>query len=224
MLSRSTLLFLKNLKVNNNKAWMDTHRVAYLSAKDDFESFTEALLHEMAKIDASLGSLTVKDCTFRINRDIRFSQNKDPYKTNMACYMAKGGKKSVYAGYYCHVEPGSSFIAGGIWMPEPNALKKIRQEIDYNFSELNKILSGKSFTANFGALQKTEGMVLSRPPKGYEADNPAIEYIKLKSFIASLPLEDAMLTEKGLVKHLSKLFSQLKPLIDFLNIAVDGDE
>jgi len=224
MLQTATINFLKKLKANNHKEWMDANRETYLNAKTDFEAFTAALLQAVAKNDPSIAHLQPKDCTFRINRDVRFSKNKDPYKTNMACYITRGGKKGSFAGYYCHVEPGKSFMAGGIWMPEPDILKKLRQEIDYNFNDFKKIVNSKKFAATFGDLERSEGVVLSRPPKGYEADNPAIEYLKMKSFIATVPLEDAMLTDKGLVKHLTGLFTNLKPFIDFLNMGVEGGE
>jgi len=224
MLQTATINFLKKLKANNHKDWMDANRDAYLDAKADFETFTAALLQAVAKNDPSIAHLQPKDCTFRINRDVRFSKNKDPYKTNMACYITKGGKKASFAGYYCHVEPGKSFMAGGIWMPEAAVLKKLRQEIDYNFDDFKKIVKAKKFAAFFGDLERGDGVALSRPPKGYEVDNPAIEYLKLKSFIFSTPLEDKMLTDKGLVKHLAGLFSTLKPFIDFLNMGVEGGE
>lgn len=224
MLQTATINFLKKLKANNHKDWMDANRDAYLDAKADFETFTAALLQAVAKNDPSIAHLQPKDCTFRINRDVRFSKNKDPYKTNMACYITKGGKKASFAGYYCHVEPGKSFMAGGIWMPEAAVLKKLRQEIDYNFDDFKKIVKAKKFAASYGDLERGDGVALSRPPKGYEVDNPAIEYLKLKSFIFSTPLEDKMLTDKGLVKHLAGLFSTLKPFIDFLNMGVEGGE
>jgi uncharacterized protein (TIGR02453 family) len=223
MLQPATITFLKKLKANNAKEWMDANRDAYLDAKADFETFTAALLQAVAKNDPSIAHLQPKDCTFRINRDVRFSKNKDPYKTNMACYITRGGKKSSFAGYYCHVEPGKAFMAGGIWMPEPIVLKKLRQEIDYNFADFQKIVKGKKFVSTFGDLERTEGVMLSRPPKGYEVDNPAIEYLKMKSFIATVPLDDNILTDKGLVKHLAGLFAQLKPFIDFLNMGVESE-
>ncbi|HSK12467.1 MAG TPA: DUF2461 domain-containing protein, partial [Phnomibacter sp.] len=117
MLQTTTLTFLKKLKANNNKEWMDANRDKYLGAKADLEQFTATMLAALAKLDADLAPLQVKDCVFRINRDIRFSQNKAPYKTNMSWYIARGGKKSPFAGYYCHIEPGKAFFAGGIWMP-----------------------------------------------------------------------------------------------------------
>jgi uncharacterized protein (TIGR02453 family) len=221
MLEKTTISFLKKLKANNEKVWMDSNRNEYLDAKTDFENFTGNLLNAVAKTDTSIAHLQAKDCTFRINRDVRFSKNKAPYKTNMACYVTKGGKKGNFAGYYCHIEPGQSFIAGGIWMPEPNLLRKIRQEIDYNFNDFKKIINAKKFKESFPDLDRSEGMVLSRPPKGYDENNPAIEYLKMKSFIATVKLDDKLLTDKNMIKHVSSLFAILKPFIDFLNMSVE---
>lgn len=202
---------------------MDANRKVYLAAKADFENFAENILHQMVEIDPDLTGLTAKDCTFRINRDIRFSANKAPYKTNMALYMSKGGKKTMNAGYYCHIEPGASFLAGGMWMPMAPELKKVRQEIDYNWKEFKNLLGKKSFTTQFGDLDRSDGNVLTRPPKGYEAENPAIEYLKLKSFIASNPLPDDVLSSKNMAKEIVKSFKVLQPFIHFLNRSLDTE-
>ncbi len=221
MLHTNTIKFLKQLKKNNDKAWMDANRSSYLDAKADFENFTGGVLKLMAEKDPKLATLTVKDCVFRINRDVRFSANKAPYKTNMAMYFSTGGKKSNYAGYYCHIEPGSSFIAGGVWMPMAPELKKIRQEIDYNWQEFEGLITEKKFKAAFGDLQRAEGTVLSRPPKGYDETNPAIEYLKLKTFIASVPIDEKLLSDEGLTAFIVKHFEQMKSFIHFLNRGLD---
>jgi uncharacterized protein (TIGR02453 family) len=224
MFQKSTVSFLKMLKANNTKEWMDANRANYLSAKSNVEAFTTDLLKVLADTDTSLAPLQAKDCTFRINRDIRFSQNKAPYKTNMSCYIARGGKKSPFAGYYCHIEPGQSFFASGVWMPMPDVLKKVRQEIDYSFGDFKKILQGKKFRETFGDLDRSEGFALSRPPKGYEADNPAIEYLKLKSFIVSTPLDEKQLTAPGFVDYIAGLCKTARPFVDFLNTAIGEEE
>ena len=221
MIQPATLSFLKALKKNNNRDWFEANRSKYEGAKFDFEKFVEAVLAKLRLSDPSVSDLKAKDCMFRINRDVRFSKNKAPYKTNMAMYISKGGKKSNYAGYYLHCEPGSSFIAGGIWMPMPGDLKKIRQEIDYSFDELKKITGNKKFKQAFGDLEKTAETSLTRPPKGYETDNTAIEYIKLKSFIATTPVADEVFTSKDLVKKVVSQFEILQPLVEFLNRAVE---
>lgn len=224
MLHKNTLLFLKGLKANNHKDWMDANRQDYLAAKEDFEKFTAAMLLVLGKDNPDIAVLKAKDCTFRINRDIRFSQNKAPYKSNMGWYIARGGKKSPFAGFYCHIEPGQSFFAGGIWMPMPDVLKQVRQEIDYNYPDFRKIITQKKFKETFGDLDRSEGFALSRPPKGYEADNPAVDYLKLKSFIVSTPLDEKQLTAPGFVEYVAGLCTTARPFIDFLNMAVENPE
>ena len=222
MLQQTTINFLQNLKLNNHKDWFDANRKVYESAKADYLQFVSEVLKGLAKNDETLALLQPKDCTFRINRDVRFSKNKAPYKTNMGAGFSKGGKKMQLAGYYFHCEPGASFIAGGIWMPMAPELKKIRQEIDYCFNEFNKLVTNKKFIAQFGALEHGEDVVLKRAPKGYEEDNPAINYLKLKSFIASTSISDADLTSKNLVKIVIDACAGLQPLIHFINRGIEG--
>jgi uncharacterized protein (TIGR02453 family) len=216
MLQASTLQFLKNLKKNNNKPWFDTHRKEYENAKADFSQLVTNIIAGISKFDSSLASLVAKDCTFRINRDVRFSKDKSPYKPNMGASFNAGGKKLQSAGYYFHVEPGKNFIGGGLYMPMPPILAKIRQEIDYGFAEWKKIVEQKAFKNNF--TKGVDGIdYLVRPPKGYDETNPAIHYLKMKNFIASKPLADKDLTDKTLVKTVTKTFEVMKPFIDFLN-------
>lgn len=218
MLQPTTIKFIKDLKKNNNKPWFDDNRKKYEAAKTDFISFVENLIAAISKFDPAVATLKPKDCIFRINRDVRFSKDKSPYKTNMGTYINPGGKKVNTPGYYFHCEPGQNFAAGGLYVPEPPVLAKVRQEIDYNFDEWKKIINHKSFKKYFPKIDGVE--VLSRPPKGYSVDNPAIEFLKMKSFIASTPLTDAQLTDKGLIKHVSKVFEAMKPMISFLNHAM----
>src|SRR5450631_3458500 len=119
MLQRKTVNFLKDLKKNNNRPWFDKHRPAYENAKLDFGDFIQSIIHKHSKKDPTIGSLKAKECMFRINRDIRFSKDKTPYKSNMGASINRGGKKSMFAGYYFHLEPdGKSYVGGGLWMPE----------------------------------------------------------------------------------------------------------
>jgi len=221
MLQQSTVQFLRNLKKNNKKEWFDANRTKYESSKKDVEDLSVEIIKRLSHTDDSIAHLQPKDCMFRINRDVRFSKDKSPYKTNMGVYFSKGGKKGINAGYYFHLEPGSSFVAGGLWMPMPPELKKVRQEIDYNWDEFSKITGSKKFKSVFGDLDMNNESALSRPPKGYEADNPAISYLKLKSFIATTKIKDADLTSKDLVKKVTVHFESLKSLIDFLNRAIE---
>jgi len=221
MLQNSTLKFLKDLKKSNTKEWFDANRKMYEVAKQDFETLIQSVITQHGKKDEEIISLKPRDCMFRINRDIRFSKDKSPYKTNFGAFINKGGKKSIYAGYYFHCEPGENFVGGGLWMPMPDALKKVRQEIDYCFDEFSKIVNNKKFKSVYGDLYKGEEMLLSRPPKGYNDDNPAIEFIKLKSFIAMRKLEDKDMTDKNLLKKITDSFDALQPMIKFLNRALE---
>ena len=178
----------------------------------------QSVIDTHGKKDQGIKNLSAKDCFFRINRDIRFSKDKTPYKTNLGASINKAGRKAwEHAGYYFHFEPGRSFAGGGIWMPEPPQLKKIRQEIDYNFKDLKKILQSKKFKSVYGDLNKTDEYILTRVPKGYDADNPAAEYLRLKSFVAMVEITDKDLVSKDLVKKTAEAFKALQPLIDFIN-------
>jgi len=223
MLQPSTLKFLKDLKKNNNKPWFDANRKRYEEAKTDFANFIQQVIDLYGKKDKSIASLKAKDCMFRINRDVRFSKDKSPYKTNFGASINKGGKKAMNtAGYYFHLEPGQLFVGGGLYQPMPPELSKVRQEVDYCFDEFKKIASSKKFKSVYKDLDKSKEFTLSRVPKGYEADNPAADYLKLKSFIAFRLLRDKDAASKTLLKITVDSFEALSPLINFLNRATEG--
>lgn len=218
MLQKSTLDFLNKLAKNNHKEWFNKHRLLYEAAKKDMQQFTNDLIKEVAFFDNGISTLLAKDCIFRINRDVRFSKNKEPYKNNMGAYLAPGGKKSVFAGYYVHIEPsGESFLAGGIYAPEPATLNKIRQEIDYNSEEFKKIISSKSFIKTFGELA---GERVKTAPKGYDKKHPEIHLLKYKSYIVSHKIDKETITDKNFVKYCGKVFKEMYPFNNFLNRAV----
>ena len=221
MIEQATLQFLKDLKKNNNKDWFDKHRTRFESARNNFEQFTAEVIKRLGKTDESIAHLQARQSTFRQNRDVRFSKDKSPYKVNMGMYLSKGGRKGIQAGYYFHLEPGKSMVAGGLWMPMAPELKKVRQEIDYNFEEFDNIVNSKKFLSSFQNLDRSAEFTLLRPPKGYEADNPAVEYLKLKSIIASKSITDAELASTQLAKNITGYFETIKPLVDFLNRAVE---
>jgi uncharacterized protein (TIGR02453 family) len=223
MLQTSTLQFLKQLAKNNNKEWFDANRKKYEAAKEDFTASLQTILSGFSTIDTTLVSLAPKDCLFRINRDIRFSKDKSPYKTNFGAYINAGGKKSNTGGYYLHLQPGNSFVGGGIYQPDADMLKKVRQEIDYNFDEFKSIINNKKFkTVYTKGISSDSEWSLTRPPKGYDENNPAIEFIKLKSVVATAPLSDEQLTDKKFEASVIKAFEALYPLIVFLNKAIQG--
>lgn len=218
MIQKSTLDFLKALKKNNNKIWFDQNREKYNTTKNNFDEFVALLLEQMILFDEDLKELSSKNCTFRINRDIRFSKDKTPYKINLSASFNKGGKKSINAGYYFHLQPGgNSFVGGGLWMPEAIELKKLRQEIDYCFPEFKKIINASSFKKHYSELEKDEKQMLVNFPKGYEKENPAADFLRMKSFIATKNLSDEEVTSVNLVKETTQAFKALMPLIKFIN-------
>lgn len=214
MLQASTLKFLEQLGKNNNKAWFDKHRDEYQAAKEDFEHYIDKLLEKLAPLEPEFANIKAKDCVFRIFRDVRFSKDKTPYKAHFGAFMSKGGRKYAGAGYYLHIEPGKSFAGGGLWMPEGPTLKSVRQEIDYNFEEFKKIISAKDFKKHF---KKIEGESLKTLPQGYSADNPAIEYLKMKSYTAGTSIADKEITAKGFASKCESIFTAMRPLVDFLD-------
>ena len=215
----TALTFLRKLKKNNNKAWFDENRSLYETAKKEIEELVEAIISSFGKTEPAIAHLTPKDCLFRINRDVRFSKDKSPYKTNFGISITSGGKKSPLAGYYLHIEPDEGFVGGGLWMPPAPVLAAVRQEIDYNLYEFKGLLKAAGFKKKYGTLYKGEDASLKRVPKGYEADNPAAEFLKLKSFLAMRKLDDKELQSPQLVKQVDEAFKALKPVIDFLNNA-----
>ncbi len=221
MIQESTIKFLKGLKRNNNREWFEKNRSVYESAKADFEKFIQSVIDTHSKNDPDLKDLIAKKCIFRINRDIRFSKDKSPYKTNFGASMDKGGKKSGYAGYYFQLEPGNSFIGGGLWQPPPENLKKVRQEIDYCLDEFESIITSKKFKSTFGELYSGEDVKLSRVPQGFDKDNPAGEYLKFKSWLAIAQISNAELGSKQLLKKTVEIFRTMQPLIQFLNRGVE---
>lgn len=217
-MTESTLRFLRDLKRNNNREWFHGHQERYQAARTEVIELVSAVHELLVKEDADLSVVDPSRSLFRINRDIRFSANKLPYKTNFGAFLSAGGKTGPHAGYYLHFEPGASMLAGGCWMPEADVLGRIRQEIDYNLEEFNSILKTPAFRKYFGELNR-EGE-LSRPPRGYTADNPALKWLRLKSFTVSSMLDDAEVVSTRSAAQMVKKFSAMAPMIRFLNRAV----
>ena len=223
MISETSTKFLRQLAKNNNKVWFDAHRSEYLAAKDDFEKFVLKIIEGLTGIDSDIKDLEVKDCVYRLNRDIRFSKDKTPYKTNMGASFKRGGKKSVFSGYYFQIEPGGkSFTGGGLWMPMSPDLKKIRQEIDYCFEEFKNILSAKKFKAQYKMLESSSDVKLTNLPRGYQQGNEAAEFLKLKSFLGIKSIPDKAVSLSTLTADTLKSFEALTPLIKFLNKALES--
>lgn len=200
---------------------MDANKKWYLDTKERFLEDVAVLLKEMTELEPELSAFKPKDCVFRQNRDVRFSATKDPYKTNFGAYFSPGGKKSPGPGYYLQIQPGNSFLAGGIWMPESDTLKKIRKEIDYSGIELQQIVNDAEFKKLFAQI---EGERLKTSPRDFEADHPFIEYLKLKSFTVSHPISDKAVESGAFITFALDGFQRMKPFNDFLRQAVDEVE
>ncbi|MFV8347325.1 DUF2461 domain-containing protein [Flavobacterium sp. ZB4P13] len=223
MLSKDTLQFLDDLKANNSRDWFLENKKRYEAVKKDYQQLVGNFLDAMKPLDPSLEMLEVKNCTFRINRDIRFSKDKTPYKSHLGVWLSSGAKGLNRSGYYIHLEKGASFIAGGLYCPEAEDLKKMRKEIAYFHDDLEAILDEKNFKKEFKDFDRNEKNMLKNPPRGYEKEHPAIEFLKLKSFESSQRIDIAEVTKKDFVATMSKKLIALKPLNDFINRALTSE-
>lgn len=219
MIKPETLAFLKDIKQNNNRDWFTANKPVYEKAKADVLAFVKELITALSSVDPEFSAETdPKKCLMRIYRDVRFSKNKDPYKINYGISFGVKGKGVNEPGYYLHIEPGKSFIAGGYWMPEAAQLKLIRQEVDYNSQAFLSIINDENFRQRF-ELSKED--TLKTAPKGYEKDDPNIKLLKLKSFIAIQPLKDEVFFKADIVNNLKTSFTAIYPFILFLRKAID---
>ncbi|CAN5206432.1 DUF2461 domain-containing protein [soil metagenome] len=212
------LSFLQKLAKHNDRVWFEKNKNTYLQSKDYFELFVSKFLEELILFNPEFAALNPKKLAFRIYRDVRFSKDKSPYKNNMGAGFSPNGKLVQEPGYYLHIQPGKSFIAGGMYMPDAPLLAKIRQEIDYNGDKLEKVLADKKFKKWFGALE-TE-YKLKTMPKGYAIDNPRIELLKNRSFIVSHDFTDAQVKDKKFLKQIVEAAKVMKPLNAFLKEAI----
>lgn len=224
MLSKDSLQFLDDLKANNNRDWFLDNKKRYEVFKKDYQQLVGDFLDAMKPLDPSLEMLEVKNCTFRINRDIRFSKDKSPYKDHIGVWLSSGAKGKNRSGYYVHIARTGSFIAGGFYCPEAEDLKKVRKEIAYFYEDLEEIIQNKNFKKEFGDFDRNEKNILKNPPRGYEKDHPAIEFLKLKSFETSQTFDIEEVTKEDFVSKMTKKLILLKPLNDFINRAVTSED
>jgi len=218
---KTVLPFLDDLRKNNDREWFQKNKSRYEEGKKEFETFLNLVIPAVAKLDPSVKFLEAKECIFRIYRDVRFSKDKSPYKTNFGAFMAKGGHKSHGPGYYIHLQPGGeSFLAGGIYMPEPEVMKKIRQEIYYNVEELKSILTEKSFKKFFDGIDDWDKQKLA--PREFPKDFPDIDLLKNRSFTVSHLLKDEMISSQKFFDYIMTVFKALQPYDAFLKRAVEG--
>ena len=211
--------FFLRLKENNHREWFQAHKKGYDAIKSELNDFTKELIVSIRQFDPTVGMLEPKDCIFRINRDIRFSNDKSPYKTHTGIFVARGGKKSPFGGYYLHLEPGASFAGGGVYAPMPETLKALRMEIFHNYSEFVSILENKDFVKVYGGL--SDMGKTTRVPQGFPPDFPGADVLKHKHFVAGHNMSDSDLLQPGLSDKIIHAFRTLHPLVVFLNRGVE---
>jgi uncharacterized protein (TIGR02453 family) len=216
--------FLDELKENNNTEWFHGQKKRYEEYKKWYSALIVSVLNEIKPLDKTLEPLEPKNCTFRINRDIRFSKDKSPYKTNMGIWFTQNKNRKNSPGYYIHYEKGNSFIAGGVWCPEAIELKKIRKEIEFFYDDLEQIVTNKNFKSTFKEITRDQNNVLKKAPKDFDPNHKAIEFLKLKSFTASCKIDDSLFNDNDFGKKVAQKLIVLKPLNDFLNRALETEE
>jgi len=218
MISKNLLQFLSDLKENNYKEWFHENKPRYQSVKKEFEQFLAHAITDIAQFDNSVKTIEPKQCIFRINRDIRFSNDKSPYKTNFGGFIVPGGKKSGNAGYYIHIEPGSCFLAGGVHMPAPDKLKAVRTEIFENTEDFKKILNDKKFKNHFKELTSEDK--LKTAPKGFPKDFEDVDLLRHKNYTVIKYIDDKLVCSDKFMDEISETFKALKPFNSFINEAI----
>lgn len=217
---KNILDFLSELKKNNNRDWFAENKVRYESAKHNFEMLGNQLISDISTFDEDIKGFDVKDAIFRIYRDTRFSPDKTPYKTHFGMYIASaGGRKSNRGGYYLHIEPDGCFFGAGVWMPQPDILKALRQSVYENIEEFIEIIENKIFKASFPELDKSQ--MLKRVPAGFPTDFEYAELLKHKSYLVGHGFSNDEFLSSNIIKRLSELAKTAYPFLQFLNYTVD---
>ena len=211
------LNFLKDIKVNNNREWFNENKSQYEAAKEKFEAFVDILIMKVKEFDNSIDVNSAKECTFRIYRDVRFSKDKEPYKPNFGAYIAKGGRKSEYAGYYIHIESGASFAGGGIYCPQPKILKAVRDDIYDDPKAIKEIINEPGFKKIFPDMY---GEKLKTAPRGFPKDFPDIDLLNFKSYTVVKELTDKELNASDFLDKVISVFKTQKPFNTYLNNAL----
>ena len=221
---KTVLQFLRDLAQHNDRAWFNEHKERYLAVQQRWNEFCESLIGEIGAFDPDIARLTLRDCTYRIYRDTRFSPDKSPYKTHFGVFLAPGGKKSMHAGYYFHVGTGESneypqghMLAAGNYCYEPKAIQILREDISDGWESFqNEVLA----VADPRFVVDQEG-ALKRVPKGYAPDAPYADWMRLKSYCLVMNVDDDFITQPDLAKRVADLFRTTKPFNDYINRAVD---
>lgn len=225
MIYKSTLQFLEQLKLNNSKEWLDENKKLYEDAKNNILKVTDNLITYLSSIDSSVSNalLDSKKCITRLNRDLRFAKDKTPYKTDYYCVVNKNGKNSGSAFYYLRIEPGNCFVGGGVYNPQALELKKIRKEINYFFNEWKSITDVDAFKISFPTGIHNSGILQKIPKDFTEINSKASEFLKMKGFYTMKKISDDEITSEATFEKIKSCLNATKPLVDFLNRAIDTD-
>jgi uncharacterized protein (TIGR02453 family) len=218
-MKKLVLEFLAQLAENNNREWFQSHKKEYEEAKDEVMFIVNSIIPLIAKFDDRVKFVDAKDCMFRIFRDVRFSKDKSPYKINMGAWITQSGRKSSGPGYYIHFQPGGSFLAAGVYMPDPDQLKKIRKEIYYNVTEFKSILNEKKLKKYSDGLTEMDKAKL--PPKDFPKDFQDMELLKHRHYTVSYPLRDEIIDSEHFIESAGIVFRAMHPVNAFLKRALE---
>ncbi len=217
-IQNSTIDFLKKLARNNNRDWFNAHKERYLLAKENVESFLDQLIIKMNTHD-QLETSSGKKALYRIYSDVRFSKDKTPYKPRFAGHLRRT-KPMLRGGYYFRIKPGGSRLVCGFTYPNPDDLKKIRQDIFYNYEAWNKLLMAKAMIANFGVMQ---GEMVKTTPKGFSKDHPAIDLLRYKQYWFEHTFTDSEVLDNGFLENVNKTFKGIRPFFDYMSEILTTD-
>jgi uncharacterized protein (TIGR02453 family) len=210
--------FLKELSENNNREWFNDNRLRYQESKDKVLFLIEILINEIKVFDPEIAGVNPKDCMYRIFRDVRFSKDKRPYKTNFGAFIAKGGRKSIYPGYFFHIEADESFFGGGVYMPQPGPLKAIRNYIAENGTEFLEIINAPEFKKIYPEMYDHQ---LKTAPRGFPKDHEFIGLLKYKSFVFAKRENNRIIKENKIVDDIMQAYRQLHNANIFLREAME---
>ncbi|HTB31356.1 MAG TPA: DUF2461 domain-containing protein [Bacteroidia bacterium] len=215
---KESFKFLKELSENNNRDWFNANKDRYIQAHENIINFANKLLIEMNKHD-KIENTTGKESLFRIYKDIRFSKDKTPYSCRWSGGFQRATKK-LRGGYYFHLEPGKSFLAGGFWGPEPADIQRIRQDIALNYKDWKKMLADKTLVKTFGGII---GDKVATSPKGYSKDDPAIELLRYKQYILKHPFTDKEVLTPDFVNTVNDTFKKMRPFLNYMSDVLTTD-
>ena len=218
VIKKESINFLKSLSKNNNRDWFNAHKPKYEKAHENMIAFADALLVEMNKHD-HIETPSGKKSLYRIYKDVRFSKDKTPYNIYWSGSFRRATKQ-LRGGYYYHIEPGNTFIAGGFWGPSTDDMERIRQDIDLNYDDWRKMLSQKALVNTFGNLV---GSQLTSAPRGYDKNHPAIDLLMYKQFILKHTFTDKEIYSPDFVHLVNAVFKKLRPYFDYMSEVLTTD-